>query len=295
MRTLKDGVAMRLQNGASTFCRCWLIERKDGTALGFTDHDAALTFGEHDYEPESGFTRSALQTGLGLSVDNMEAIGALRSDAVTEEDVARGRYDGAKITQWLVDWQNPARREIVFVGEIGEIRRGSQAFEVEFVGISERLNRPMGRAYLRACDAELGDARCGAVLSAVPGSVAKVLDERRLLVSGFEDAQAHPTGRYSLGRLTWRTGANAGETAAVRLFSRRSGGAELDLWTPPAAPVAQGDDFDLLPGCDKTAATCRTVFDNFERFRGFPHMPGEDWASSYPTSEENHDGGSLFE
>jgi uncharacterized phage protein (TIGR02218 family) len=49
----------------------------------------------------------------------------------------------------------------------------------------------------------------------------------------------------------------------------------------------------LEAGCDKRAETCRLKFDNFLNFRGFPHIPGEDWLSSYPVSAGNNDGGGL--
>jgi uncharacterized phage protein (TIGR02218 family) len=41
----------------------------------------------------------------------------------------------------------------------------------------------------------------------------------------------------------------------------------------------------LEAGCDKRAETCRLKFANFLNFRGFPHVPGEDWLASYPTSD----------
>ncbi|SET83665.1 DUF2163 domain-containing protein [Oceanicella actignis] len=294
MRELTPAIDAALESGVTTLCRCWAIERRDGVVLGFTDHDLPLSFEGIDFAPETGFTRTELERSLGLSVDNMEATGALRSDAITEEDIALGLYDGARVTQWLVDWTAPENRMVAFAGRVGEIRRGAQAFEVEFTGLSDALNRPMGRVYLRSCDAELGDARCGVTLTAAAGSVLAVLDGRRLRVAGFEDAEAHPEGWYALGRLVWRTGANAGRTESVLGFARRSGGVEIELWKAPAAAPSAGDAFDLYPGCDKSAATCRDKFANLTRFRGFPHMPGEDWAAGYPGSEEDHDGGSLF-
>ncbi|MFD2844660.1 phage BR0599 family protein [Paracoccus cavernae] len=42
------------------------------------------------------------------------------------------------------------------------------------------------------------------------------------------------------------------------------------------APVA-GDQVRLSAGCDKRAETCRLKFANFLNFRGFPHLPTEDW------------------
>ena len=40
--------------------------------------------------------------------------------------------------------------------------------------------------------------------------------------------------------------------------------------------------------------TCRLKFNNFMNFRGFPHVPGEDWLMAYPGEGQPLDGGSLF-
>jgi len=48
----------------------------------------------------------------------------------------------------------------------------------------------------------------------------------------------------------------------------------------------------LEAGCDKQAATCRNKFGNFLNFRGFPHIPGEDWLSAYPKADQANTGGS---
>ncbi len=42
------------------------------------------------------------------------------------------------------------------------------------------------------------------------------------------------------------------------------------------APAA-GDRVKLVAGCDKRASTCRLKFLNYANFRGFPHLPPEDW------------------
>ncbi len=41
--------------------------------------------------------------------------------------------------------------------------------------------------------------------------------------------------------------------------------------------MAPGDLLRLEAGCDKRLETCRLKFDNVVNFRGFPHIPGEDW------------------
>jgi hypothetical protein len=42
---------------------------------------------------------------------------------------------------------------------------------------------------------------------------------------------------------------------------------------PWLSPVAVGDTFQLLPGCDHTTATCNATFQNLDRFGGFPYIP----------------------
>ena len=53
--------------------------------------------------------------------------------------------------------------------------------------------------------------------------------------------------------------------------------ATVELWQPAAHDIAAGDGFTVTAGCDKRFATCRTRFLNGVNFRGFPHMPGNDF------------------
>ena len=72
------------------------------------------------------------------------------------------------------------------------------------------------------------------------------------------------------------------------------GAAELTFWLPPEDMPKIGDTFTITAGCDKTFATCKTRFGNHLNFRGFPHVPGSDFAYSYAAGEGQHDGGPLF-
>lgn len=293
-REIDAAFAAELASGATHLCRCWRVKRRDGEALGFTDHDRVVRFSGLDFAPETGFAGTELERSLGLGSDNAEAAGLLRSDAIREEDVAAGLYDGAEVTHWLVDWRKPGVRHLVFVGEASEIRRGSLGFEVEITGISGKLDRPVGRGFQRLCDAELGDKRCGVNLAAFreTGSVVATLDSRRFVASGF--ALPSGGGHYAMGRLTWTSGPNSGRREAVRSVVIAGGALTVDLWRAPAQPASAGDDFEISAGCDKRFATCREKFKNAANFQGFPFLPGEDWAASYPAEGEQHDGGSLF-
>ena len=46
-------------------------------------------------------------------------------------------------------------------GAIGQVRRGKLAFVAEVRSLAHVLNQTVGRTFQHACDAELGDARCG--------------------------------------------------------------------------------------------------------------------------------------
>ncbi len=39
MRTIPSALQAKLDSGVTTLCRCWIVTRRDGVVLGFTDHD----------------------------------------------------------------------------------------------------------------------------------------------------------------------------------------------------------------------------------------------------------------
>ena len=61
-----------------------------------------------------------------------------------------------------------------------------------------------------------------------------------------------------------------------------SGIDEFDLWQRAPQPIIVGDTFRVTAGCDKTHGTCRKKFENALNFRGFPHMPGNDFIIRMP-------------
>jgi uncharacterized phage protein (TIGR02218 family) len=101
------------------------------------------------------------------------------------------------------------------------------------------------------------------------------------------------SGWFTHGVLTWLSGANTGTKSAVKTDRPAGSVRRLMLWRSPGYAVATGDRFRMAAGCDKRADTCRAKFDNLLNFRGFPHIPGEDWVTAYPKDGAIHDGASL--
>jgi len=288
------GILAHLATGATTLCQCWAVSRRDGVVLGFTDHDRDLAFEGIVFRAASGMTARALQTGTGLAVDNSEAVGALSDASVSEADLMAGRFDGAEVQNWIVNWQDVGQRLMQFRGTFGEVSRAGGAFRAELRGLSEGLNQVQGLAYQRACSAVLGDARCGVDLRRAGMALEAPIAARGAAgvysvaaVAGFAE------GWFQRGRAQVMTGAAAGLVGLVKFDQTEGLLRRMDLWVDFARAPAVGDVMRLEAGCDKLAATCRDKFGNFAKFRGFPHIPGEDWLTSYPVSGKSNDGGSL--
>ncbi|MEM1298709.1 MAG: DUF2163 domain-containing protein [Pseudomonadota bacterium] len=295
MRQIPPQFQQSLDSGASTMARCWLVTRADGVRLGFTDHDLDLTFDGITFEPETGFAPSAIEASTGLSPDSHDVTGALSSDRITGDDIARGLYSGAEVTLFLVDWQNVDDRVLLSRGAIGEIRRGDIAFEAEITGLADRLNQPVGRAYLTTCDCRAGEVRCfgdpEAPENKGAGTVLAATDPQQIAASGLG---AYAPGWFNHGLLVWTSGANAGVESHVKAHLVVGEEALIDLWLAPPLPVQTGDGFEITVGCPRTAEECLARFGSLENFRGFPHIPGDDVAAAYPSTGDVHDGGSLF-
>jgi len=98
---------------------------------------------------------------------------------------------------------------------------------------------------------------------------------------------------FENGLLVGVSGQAAGLKALIKHDAVSDGRREVLLWQPLRVPVAQGDVFRLIAGCDKRASTCRDKFANLLNFQGFPHIPGDDWMLAVPRSGGNNDGGTL--
>lgn len=291
----RDGFLAHMATGSTTVCRCWQVTRRDGVNYGFTDHDGNLRFDGIDFLASSGMSARAFQQVTGLAVDNSEAVGALSSAAVQEEDLAAGRFDGAEVRCWQVNWRAPDQRLTVFRGQFGEVTRVNGSFRVELRGLPEVLNQPQGRVFQSGCSAVLGDARCGIDLSQPGHRVEAALAEVDSLGGlWFDGLPALAEGWFARGSLMPVEGAGAGIATVIRRDTQSSGRRRIELWHQPALPLAVGSIVRLTVGCDRTASTCKAKFANFDNFRGFPHIPGEDWLASYPTSTSANTGGSRL-
>ncbi|MCW6510989.1 DUF2163 domain-containing protein [Lichenifustis flavocetrariae] len=296
MKTLPPAMTAALASGITTFVYCWRITRHDGAVLGFTEHDRDLTYAGTTFSASSGFTASQIEQSLGLSVDNMDAQGALSSAAITDADILAGRYDDAAVELFWVDWSDPSQGITVAAGNLGEIKRQGVAFSAEFRSIANRLNQKIGQTYERTCSATLGDSRCAIDLTAAAyrgTAIAQTAGLTAQIVVG--GLSGYGKDWFSGGTLAFTAGANAGLTFEIKAHLRTAGADILELWLPAPFAVALGDTATVTAGCRKTFAVCRSKFDNHVNFRGFPLIPGTDVVTRYGVQGAlGESGGSIY-
>ena len=296
MKKLSLALQAHLDSGATTLAWCWRLIRRDGAVLGFTDHDLDVTFDGTTFEAAAGMTTSEIRDSVGLSVDNLTVESALSSAHLSDHDLAAGFYDDASIEIWRVNWSDPSQRVLMRSGSIGEVRRAGHAFSAEIRGLSHYLQQPQGRLYQYTCDATLGDARCGVDLTATGyrsiATIASVINLRQITVAG---AATYANDWFTRGLCRITSGANAGTAIEIKRHTLDGTLVTIELWQPLADLPAAGDAIILTAGCDKAFATCGARFKNSANFRGFPHMPGNDFVMSVgrPGDPANN-GSALF-
>jgi uncharacterized phage protein (TIGR02218 family) len=284
MKLLPPDLQAHLDTGATTLAWCWRLTRRDGTRLGFTDHDRDLVFDGTTFAAATGFTATEIKDAVGLSVDNLEVESALSADSLNEDDLAAGLFDDAAIEIWRVNWQDTGQCVLMRSGSIGEVRRSGPAFAAEVRGLAHYLQQPKGRLFQYGCDADLGDARCTVDLTVSAfrgvGTVIAASSLRLFTASGLGSFAGD---WFTRGLVTFTSGVNAGRAQEVR---RHGAGAPaiLELWQPMAHAMAPGDTFIVTAGCDKQFATCQAKFANGVNFRGFPHIPGNDFVTAIARS-----------
>lgn len=294
MRTIPAALDSHLKRTVTNHCFCWTVTRKDGVKLGFTDHDMPLMLDGVVHDPQTGFKASTAEAELGMQTGSMDLDGALRSDRISENDIRAGKYDSAEVKAWLVNWQIPDDRLLLRVSRIGRIEMQDGAFTVELQSLAEAMDRRRGRLVRRGCDAELGDIRCGKIVSGMvftgTGTVVGAQAQGDFIAAGLS---SYAPRWFEYGILEWLTGSNTGQVAQVSVHEPSGTNARMALLEVLPFAVSAGDTFKVTAGCNKSFATCKAKFANALNFRGFPHLPGNDAVYTYASGDGIFDGAPL--
>ncbi len=253
---------------------CWRVERLDGAGIALTSHDAALISEGIRHEPEPGMTPATVTRSLGLEPQAAEAAGALSSEALSEADLALGRWDGAQVALTIADWEDSAELPVQLLGgEIGGVSIDGESFSAELQGAAAKLQGPVCPATSAECRAAFGDKKCRVDLTGrtLAGHVAASDGASFTLDISVDD-------RFVLGRLRYMSGANCGLSSVIL----SAAGNVVQVRDLPRGVVETGCRVEVREGCDKRFETCVTRFANAPNFRGEPHLPGNDLLTRYP-------------
>lgn len=253
---------------------CWRLVRSDGVALGFTSHDRDLLIDGLWHAARPGMSPSAIVQAEGVGTDDMDVAGALSAGTLTRADLLAGRWDGARLQLFLVDWRNPSEgRHLLADGRLGEVAVGEGAdagFVAELLGPGAALSATALATCSPECRAELGDPRCRVNMRG---------RERLMAVTAAQPDRVQLAGVLAAdhvqGLIRVLDGVAAGQSRRVL--------ADVDGWLllDEPLPISPGDRVLAREGCDKRFVTCRERFANARNFRGEPHVPGGDVLTRY--------------
>lgn len=275
---LKDHLALE----TSTIAYCIKITREDGQIFGYTSHDQDITYNTVLYKSKGGFSPSTVESKADASVPNLEIIGVLSSDSISETDLKQGLFDNAAFEAFILNYSDLTQGSMVLrKGWFGEVTLRQGQFTTELRGLASKLQTKVGELYTPACSVRrLGDSRCKVNTTPFRFSltVTGVVSDREF--SHTINVQAADYFKY--GILKWTNGNNDDLEMEIKEYTVSGGTGTFFLQLPMPKAVQVGDTFQATRGCDRTFATCQSVFNNAVNFRGFPHIPGIDKMMSTP-------------
>jgi hypothetical protein len=247
------------------------------------------------------FERSTVKVVIGIQSDELDVriypqTTDLLGGTSWEQAVWQGQLDGATVQLERAfmgasggGWGDTSAGTVVlFAGRVSDLEVSRTMIGLKVRSHLELLNIEMPRRLWQPqCNHNFGDAMCGydrvngknaegtptgvgvVNFTAVAGSTATV-------IQGWTGS-----GLYYLGTLIGVSGANAGQQRTILGYSATTLSLKLAFLSTPAA----GDQFQALPGCDRTLLTCANTYrnsrvtstgynpSNAERFGGFPFVP----------------------
>jgi uncharacterized phage protein (TIGR02218 family) len=273
---------------AGPFPHLVTITPQTGSVAYWTDHVSDLTYGGHTFTAAGTGTVPLIEMGRREEVAGTE-IGALEIVLKCGEaaqfngmrlplSAANGAFDGATVLVQRVYRTDVTIDDYVmhlFKGRVAEAEPSSAQVVLQIESGLVALNIPVPKLPLQqGCANILYDTQCGLVKATYTVTATVTSGATTLSV---------PTNRteaddyFTLGVLTFTSGANDGISRAVRSYDN-TGGTFVPDRALPAAPAVD-DTFTVHPGCRRNLDDCINKFaaDNTARYRGFPFIPSQDW------------------
>ena len=270
-------IALLSSNDQFVMADLYTITLVGGMVLRYSAAATALSANGHTFALGPKFERSKTKVVIGTQVDELDVkIYPEPTDLIGGvpflQAAWQGQLDGALLQlerAFMPTYGDTSPGTVVlFAGRISDIDCSRTGIDLKCRSHLELLNIQMPRRlWQSSCTHNFGDAMCQfnrstmqVTFAAEPGST-----QSQVATS----VVPNPANLYVQGTLIGVTGANTGASRTVANMS--AGWVYVKLAF--LFPILVDDQFQLLPGCDRTLATCQNVFNNAIHFGGFPYIP----------------------
>ena len=277
MRTVSAPLLAALTASPRRAAECLVLEARDGTRVGLTTWNRALTLdlglGAGSETMTPGLNLSTVTLAIGFDSSNFEATGALAGE-LTPAKVLGGKW--RKATAWLVRVSpGVSGYAPIMKGRVAESRIEGRRWVFEIRNAADAYNQTVGRSLSPLCSAAFGDSQCTVAKTPIACTVTAVQDAFRFTTSL---AGSYADAYFKNGTVAFTSG-ELGGTDEVAVFAYDGTTGDVELLEPLAEAPAVGDALNIARGCSKlrksddaTLPTCLS-YDNVVNFRGWPEVP----------------------
>ena len=221
------------------------------------------------------FERSKTKLVIGVQVDELDVkIYPEPTDLLGSipwlTAVWTGQLDGALLQVerlFMQPYGTAVGSVVLFSGRISDIDASRTGIDVKCRSHLELLNIQMPRRlWQQSCTHVFGDNMCLFNRSSLAATFACATGSTATVIQG-PPSTGNP---YLQGTIIGVTGQNAGQARTIAGFAP---GQSVTVKLAFLSVPDPGDEFELLPGCDHTLATCTNTFANQAHFGGFPYIP----------------------
>lgn len=251
----------------------YTVTLSTGAVYRWTDGPAAITYQGNTFSSLGPIiSRGRTKTTAKLEVSTLDVTlkgqVLLGSTPITAA-AANGAFDGARVLVQVMPMATYGDTSLgavgVFEGRVAGVRPTTTEVVMSLKSDLETLNTSWPRNLIQpGCANQLYDTGCGVNRASYQMNGTATGGT----TSSVQASLPRPAGWFDLGVITFTSGALIGVQRAVKSWD----GSTLTLSLPLPVPPA-GCAFIIVPGCDKTKATCGSKFGNLAGFRGCPYVP----------------------
>jgi uncharacterized phage protein (TIGR02218 family) len=258
-----------------------------GSVLRYSAAPTEIVANGYTFALGPKFERSKTNVVIGTQVDELDIMAYpeetdLVGDTLFLQAAWQGQFDGALLQlerAFMPTYGDTSAGTVVlFAGRISDINCARTGIDMKCRSHLELLNIQMPRRlWQSSCTHVFGGQMCGYnrvagtnALGVATGAGALIFAAAAGSTTTVILGAPSTTTPYALGTILGMTGANTGYSRTIYGFAS---GASVSTKLAFLFPVSPGDEFQILPGCDRSVTTCTNVFNNMARFGGFPYIP----------------------